>query len=153
MQAWGPLSLFQSLKRVKQSNVGLPKDMHFHAFSGKSQMTYQQLVKARACACADNTAKIFPHHRTLHDASLFDAELTDLGREQAHATGEIFRKIIDDDENHGHIPKPTEAMASPLSRCLETADIALKHINVEDDDHFTRALIMPHYLLHYHRQL
>lgn len=79
----------------------------------------------------------------LHDTSLFDAELTDLGREQAHTTGEILRKIIDDDENHGHIPKPTEAMVSPLSRCLETAGIVLKHINVEDDDHFTRALIVP----------
>ena len=56
VQAWGPL--FQSLKRVKQSNVGLPKDMYFHAFSGKSQMTYQQLVKACACACADNTDPI-----------------------------------------------------------------------------------------------
>jgi len=44
VQAWGPL--FQSLKRVKQSNVGLPKSMYFHAFAGKSQMTYEQLVKA-----------------------------------------------------------------------------------------------------------
>ena len=37
--------LFQSSKHVQQSNEGLHKHMHFHVFSGKSQMAYEQLVK------------------------------------------------------------------------------------------------------------
>ena len=79
----------------------------------------------------------------LKDKALLDAPLTQLGRDQAHETGKILRKIIDDNEHHSHIPKPTEAMVSPLSRCLETADVILKYINVKDDNSFTRAYIRP----------
>ena len=79
----------------------------------------------------------------LNNKALLDAPLTQLGRDQAHETGKILRKIIDDNEQHSHIPKPTEAMVSPLSRCLETADIILKYINVKDDNNFTRACIRP----------
>lgn len=69
----------------------------------------------------------------LHDATLFDAPLTELGRQQAQEAGRTLVKIIE----KGTAPAPTEAMVSPLSRCLDTADIILKqhyHNLVEDEN-------------------
>ena len=60
----------------------------------------------------------------LLDKSLLDAPLTEKGRQQAKQAGEYLAKLVNDDN---HIARaPTEAMVSPLSRCLETAEILLK---------------------------
>mmetsp|Transcript_10454 Transcript_10454/g.26342 ORF Transcript_10454/g.26342 Transcript_10454/m.26342 type:complete len:365 (+) Transcript_10454:190-1284(+) len=58
----------------------------------------------------------------LNDASLRDAKLTDKGREQAREASKHLRELIDS----GKIHHPTEAMCSPLSRCLETCDILME---------------------------
>jgi len=58
----------------------------------------------------------------LNDTSLRDAKLTDKGREQAREASKHLRELIDS----GKIHHPTEAMCSPLSRCLETCDILME---------------------------
>jgi broad specificity phosphatase PhoE len=62
----------------------------------------------------------------LLDASLRDAPLTDLGRRQAREASRRLQEIIDDGKLHA----PTEAMCSPLSRCLETCQILLENAKV-----------------------
>ena len=69
----------------------------------------------------------------LRDPTLFDAPLTELGRQQAEGAGLRLIQIIED----GIAPAPTEAMVSPLSRCLDTADLILQqHHNklVQDEN-------------------
>jgi len=48
--------------------------------------------------------------------------LTETGKDQAHRAGEGLCKLIE----NGIAKAPTEAMVSPLCRCLETASIILK---------------------------
>lgn len=62
----------------------------------------------------------------LSDESLRDAPLTDKGREQAREAAQKLQKIIDT----GILHAPTEAMCSPLSRCLETCKILLENAEV-----------------------
>lgn len=62
----------------------------------------------------------------LLDTSLRDAPLTDVGREQARAAARKLQGIID----LGALHAPTEAMCSPLSRCLETCQILLENAKV-----------------------
>jgi broad specificity phosphatase PhoE len=62
----------------------------------------------------------------LEDASLRDAPLTDLGRQQAREAARKLQGIID----KGVLHAPTEAMCSPLSRCLETCQILLENAQV-----------------------
>jgi broad specificity phosphatase PhoE len=62
----------------------------------------------------------------LLDASLRDAPLTDKGREQAKEAAQKLQQIIDS----GIIHAPTEAMCSPLSRCLETCKILLENAEI-----------------------
>ncbi|MEO1249511.1 MAG: histidine phosphatase family protein, partial [Pseudomonadota bacterium] len=50
-----------------------------------------------------------------------DSHLTERGREQAHAVGQILAREIDD-------IAPVDFVSSPLGRTLETARIALAHI-------------------------
>ena len=57
----------------------------------------------------------------LNDISLRDAKLTDKGRQQARVACDRLRELIES----GQIHHPTEAMVSPLSRCLETCKILL----------------------------
>ena len=57
----------------------------------------------------------------LNDKSLQDAKLTERGREQAREASNHLRALIDS----GQIHHPTEAICSPLSRCLETCKILL----------------------------
>jgi broad specificity phosphatase PhoE len=59
----------------------------------------------------------------LKDPSLMDAPLTERGREQARHVSQKLQDIID----QGIIHPPTEAMCSPLSRCLETTQILLEN--------------------------
>jgi broad specificity phosphatase PhoE len=58
----------------------------------------------------------------LTDVSLRDAHLTDRGRQQAKEASIKLRELIDRNKIH----HPTEAMCSPLSRCLETCKILLE---------------------------
>ena len=58
----------------------------------------------------------------LTDVSLRDAQLTDRGRQQAKEASKKLRELIDRNKIH----HPTEAMCSPLSRCLETCKILLE---------------------------
>ena len=58
----------------------------------------------------------------LNDHSLRDAKLTDKGRQQAREASDRLRELIES----GQIHHPTEAMCSPLSRCLETCKILLE---------------------------
>jgi broad specificity phosphatase PhoE len=62
----------------------------------------------------------------LTDASLRDAPLTERGRQQARETSRKLQEIIDE----GKVHPPTEAMCSPLSRCLETTKILLDNTNI-----------------------
>ena len=57
----------------------------------------------------------------LNNISLRDAKLTDKGRQQAREASDRLRELIES----GKIHHPTEAMVSPLSRCLETCKILL----------------------------
>ena len=61
----------------------------------------------------------------LNDASLRDAPLTDRGRQQAKEVSKKLKAMIDS----GKIHHPTEAMCSPLSRCLETCKILLEDLD------------------------
>jgi len=59
----------------------------------------------------------------LEDASLRDAPLTDLGREQARQCGQRLQELV----QHQRVAHPpTEAMVSPLRRTLETCQIILE---------------------------
>lgn len=58
----------------------------------------------------------------LNDVSLRDAPLTDKGRQQAREISRKLKEMIDSNKIH----HPTEAMCSPLSRCLETCKILLE---------------------------
>ncbi len=58
----------------------------------------------------------------LNDASLRDAKLTEKGRQQAKEASTHLHELIES----GKIHHPTEAMCSPLSRCLETCKILLE---------------------------
>jgi broad specificity phosphatase PhoE len=62
----------------------------------------------------------------LDDKSLRDAPLTDKGRQQAYHASQELQKIIDE----GKILPPTEAMCSPLTRCLETTKIVMENTNI-----------------------
>ena len=57
----------------------------------------------------------------LQDKTLFDAPLTQKGRQQAKQAGQTLARIV----QQGIAPPPTEAMVSPLTRCLQTAKIVL----------------------------
>lgn len=59
----------------------------------------------------------------LTDPSLMDAPLTERGRQQARQVSKKLQEIID----QGIVHPPTEAMCSPLSRCLETTQIMLEN--------------------------
>ena len=58
----------------------------------------------------------------LNDVSLSDAPLTERGRQQAKEASRKLKEMIDINKIH----HPTEAMCSPLSRCLETCKILLE---------------------------
>jgi broad specificity phosphatase PhoE len=58
----------------------------------------------------------------LNDKSLRDAPLTDRGREQAREASRRLKEMVANSKIH----PPTEAMCSPLSRCLETCRILLE---------------------------
>jgi len=70
--------------------------------------TYQKMEAARRAV--------------LHDVSLRDAPLTDRGRQQAREAGEKIQRLI----SSGKVHEPTEALCSPLSRCIETCQILLE---------------------------
>lgn len=66
----------------------------------------------------------------LKDASLKDAPLTEKGRQQAVECAQRLQQII----QQGHLPPPSEAMVSPLTRTLETCDILLDGVQFERND-------------------
>jgi broad specificity phosphatase PhoE len=59
----------------------------------------------------------------LTDPALIDAPLTERGRHQAQQVSKKLQEIIE----QGIVHPPTEAMCSPLSRCLETTQIILEN--------------------------
>jgi broad specificity phosphatase PhoE len=59
----------------------------------------------------------------LTDPALRDAPLTERGRQQARQVSKKLQEMID----QGVVHPPTEAMCSPLSRCLETTQIVLEN--------------------------
>jgi broad specificity phosphatase PhoE len=63
----------------------------------------------------------------LTDPSLRDAPLTEKGKEQARQVSKQLQAIM---ENGGKIHPPTEAMCSPLTRCLQTTKIVLQHSTI-----------------------
>ena len=68
----------------------------------------------------------------LTDPDLHDAPLTEKGREQARGAARKLKKLIRESGIH----PPTEAMVSPLSRCLETCKVLsssswLRHLMLE----------------------
>lgn len=71
--------------------------------------TYQKMETARKAV--------------LLDPSLLDAPLTERGKQQARDVSRELQEIMD----AGKIHPPTEAMCSPLSRCLETTKIVLEN--------------------------
>jgi broad specificity phosphatase PhoE len=102
-----------------------------------------QEVKAQELARHEPLESGLSKEETLHkmeearnavmkDPALFDAPLAQLGRQQAEKAGRTLVKIVEE----GTAPAPTEAMVSPLSRCLDTADIILKqhHNNLVEDE-------------------
>ena len=58
----------------------------------------------------------------LNDISLRDAPLTALGRQQAKEVSQKLKELV----TSGKIHHPSEAMCSPLSRCLETCKILME---------------------------
>lgn len=70
--------------------------------------TYERMEAARKSVLTDN--------------SLRDANLTEKGRQQARDVATELHRIVEERQIH----PPTEAMVSPLSRCLETAKIVLE---------------------------
>ena len=89
----------------------------------EAQQKAQEVAKASGLSLEDTAERIEDARQAvLHDVSLFDAPLTDKGKIQAREAGERLKKLVED----GTIPAPTEAMVSPLSRCLETASIILQ---------------------------
>ncbi|CAB9509427.1 PGAM [Seminavis robusta] len=104
----------------------------------EAQETARQMALQQQPSCTpDEIAQQMEAARkaVLQDATLFDAPLTALGRQQAKQAGEYLAELID----RGVAPPPTEAMVSPLSRCLETADILLQQhlqheFDIPDDD-------------------
>lgn len=85
--------------------------------------------KAEAEAKALNLSPEETHERmedarklVLQDKSLRDAPLTEKGRQQARETSNKLKELIADEVIH----HPTEAMCSPLSRCLETCKVILE---------------------------
>lgn len=63
----------------------------------------------------------------LLDAGLRDAALTDQGRQQAREAAARLEQIVAEGKAH----PPTEAMCSPLSRCLETCQIILENYEIQ----------------------
>jgi broad specificity phosphatase PhoE len=63
----------------------------------------------------------------LHDTNLFDASLSDLGRQEATAASKKLQELV---VNKGLTP-PEEVLVSPLTRTLETADLIFPdHANI-----------------------
>jgi broad specificity phosphatase PhoE len=62
----------------------------------------------------------------LDDVKLRDARLTEKGREQARAAATKLERIVAEGKAH----PPTEAMCSPLTRCLETCQILLENYQI-----------------------
>jgi broad specificity phosphatase PhoE len=63
----------------------------------------------------------------LQDPTLFDAPLTQLGQQQAQQAAQKLLQII----HNGIALPPTEAMVSPLTRCLQTIDIILNEQRIQ----------------------
>lgn len=72
----------------------------------------------------------------LLDASLRDAPLTELGRQQARECGKKLQALID----QGTIHPPTEAMVSPLTRTLQTCHIILDTLQPDIKAHIREEL-------------
>ena len=63
----------------------------------------------------------------LHDTNLFDASLSDLGRDEATTASKQLQELV---AQKGLIP-PEEILVSPLTRTLETADLIFPdHANI-----------------------
>jgi broad specificity phosphatase PhoE len=62
----------------------------------------------------------------LTDASLRDAPLTDEGRKQAREAAALLEQMVSEGKAH----PPTEAMCSPLTRCLQTCQILLQQYEI-----------------------
>lgn len=97
-----------------------------NVLEAKAQKVAEQEAKALNLS-PDETYKRMENARisVLNDVSLRDATLTDKGRQQARETSKKLTEMIANSKVH----HPTEAMCSPLSRCLETCKILL-----EDND-------------------
>lgn len=66
----------------------------------------------------------------LEDPSLRDAPLTEKGRQQAADCALRLQEILD--QHKGTLPPPSEAMVSPLTRTLQTCDILLDRVRLDD---------------------
>ena len=76
--------------------------------------TYERMEEAR--------------QNVLKDSSLRDAPLTDMGKQQAVECAQRIQEIIE----QGNLHPPSEAMVSPLTRTLETCDILLDQLQLND---------------------
>ena len=98
-----------------------------NVLEAKAQKVAEQEAKALNLSPEETHKRMEDARKSvLNDVSLRDAPLTDIGRQQARETSKKLREMIANSKIH----HPTEAMCSPLSRCLETCKILLE----EDTD-------------------
>jgi broad specificity phosphatase PhoE len=106
---------------------------HGEALHNVQEVKTQELARQKALESGLSKEETLHKMEEARKAVLKDpAPLTQLGRQQAEEAGRTLVKIVEE----GTAPAPTEAMVSPLSRCLDTADIILKqhHNNLVEDE-------------------
>ena len=104
---------------------------HGEAVHNVLEKDAQQKAKAEAMKLGlskEETWQMMEEARkaVLEDASLRDAPLTDHGREQARLAASTLEQLVAEGKAH----PPTEAMCSPLTRCLDTCQILLQNYEV-----------------------
>lgn len=92
------------------------------------KLAMEQAIAEGYAADSDYTKELMEEARkdVLNDETLFDAALSEEGREEAKKASMHFHEQLLHENN---LPEPGEVLVSPLNRTLSTADIMFPHHN------------------------
>lgn len=104
----------EAAHNVKEAAAQKAEKEACEALGLSPEETYERMEEAR--------------QNVLKDSSLRDAPLTEMGKQQAVECAQRIQEIIE----QGNLHPPSEAMVSPLTRTLETCDILLDQLQLND---------------------
>lgn len=102
----------EATHNVLESKAQKEAELECKKLNLSPEVTYERMEEARKSV--------------LTDVKLRDAPLTENGRQQARDAATKLRNLI----TERRIEHPSEAMVSPLSRCLETCQIVLEDVDI-----------------------